>query len=166
MQTFTHIHTNTHIHSHKHTHAHTYTQTHIQTSTHIYRHMHTHVFLIQLSDMGFTWLPIKSVSRQGHFIVEEVIHESDSCMVISKNVNLVGWGCRIHQLHLCKEVTPLPNEYPRYDIKQSDGEALVMLELWGMQSTPLLPLLPDTLWPGVVAPDRVLSKGQIGQFNI
>ena len=36
-----------------------------------------------------------------------------------------------------------------------------MLELWGMQSTPLLPLLPDSLWPRVVAPDKVLFMGQI-----
>ena len=31
---------------------------------------------------------------------------------------------------------------------------LVMLELWGMWSTPLLPSLPGRLWPGVVAPDK------------
>ena len=36
-----------------------------------------------------------------------------------------------------------------------------MLELWGMWSTSSLPLLPDPLWPGVVAPDRILSMGQI-----
>ena len=36
-----------------------------------------------------------------------------------------------------------------------------MLELWGMLSTPLLPLLPGPLWVEVVAPDRVLSMGQI-----
>ena len=36
-----------------------------------------------------------------------------------------------------------------------------MLELWGMQSTPSLPLLPGPLWPGVVAPDRVEFMGQI-----
>ena len=36
-----------------------------------------------------------------------------------------------------------------------------MLELWGMQSTPSLLSLPDPLWPGVVAPDRVLSMSQI-----
>ena len=69
----------------------------------------------------------------------------------------VGWGCRILQLHLYREVKPPPNEYPRYDTKQTDGEVPVMLELWGMQSTPLLPLLPFQLCPGVVAPDRVLS---------
>ena len=36
-----------------------------------------------------------------------------------------------------------------------------MLELWGMWSTSSLPWLPSPLWPGVVAPDRVLSIGQI-----
>ena len=45
--------------------------------------------------------------------------------------------------------------------KQSDGETPVMLELWGMQSTSLLPSLPGPLWFGVVAPDRVLSMGRI-----
>ena len=29
-----------------------------------------------------------------------------------------------------------------------------MLELWGMQSTPLLPSPPGPLWPEVVAPDK------------
>ena len=48
------------------------------------------------------------------------------------------------------------------DIKQSDGEVPVMLELWGMQNTYSLPSLPGPLWPGEVAPDRVLSMGQIG----
>ena len=36
-----------------------------------------------------------------------------------------------------------------------------MLELWGIQSTLLWPSLPGPLWPGVVAPDSVLSLGQI-----
>ena len=56
---------------------------------------------------------------------------------------------------------PHPNECPAYDAKQSDGEVLVMLELWGMRSTPSLPSLPALLWPGVVAPDRVQSMDQI-----
>ena len=36
-----------------------------------------------------------------------------------------------------------------------------MLELWGMQSTLLLRLLPGPLWLGVEAPGRVLSIDQI-----
>ena len=36
-----------------------------------------------------------------------------------------------------------------------------MLKLWGMQSAPLVPLLPGPLRPGVLAPDNVLSMGQI-----
>ena len=48
-----------------------------------------------------------------------------------------------------------------YDIKQFEGEVLVMLELWEMQSTPSLPSLSGPLWPKVVAPDRALSMGQI-----
>ena len=45
---------------------------------------------------------------------------------------------------------------PGYDTKQS-GEALIMQELWGMWSTPLLPLLLGPLWPGVIAPDKIQS---------
>ena len=47
-----------------------------------------------------------------------------------------------------------PNESPGYDTKQSDGEVPVMLGLWGIRSTQLLPSLPGPLWPGVVAPDK------------
>ena len=36
-----------------------------------------------------------------------------------------------------------------------------MLELWEMRSTSSLLSLPDSLWPEVVAPDKVLSMGQI-----
>ena len=74
---------------------------------------------------------------------------------------LVGWGCRIHWLHLCRGVIPPPNECPRYNTKQSDGEVPVMLELWRMQSTSSLSSLSGPLWLGVVVPDRVLSMGQI-----
>ena len=52
-----------------------------------------------------------------------------------------------------------PNECPGYNTKQSDGEVPVMLGLWGVRSTPSLPLLPGPPWPGVVAPDRALYMG-------
>ena len=41
-----------------------------------------------------------------------------------------------------------------------------MQELWVMLSTSLLPLLPDPLCPVMVAPDGVLSMGQIELFDI
>ena len=46
-------------------------------------------------------------------------------------------------------------------ILESDGEASVMLELCGMWSTPSVTSLLGPHCPGVVAPDRVLSIGQI-----
>ena len=78
--------------------------------------------------------------------------------VILKSNGPVRWGCGIHRPHLCRRVRPFPTiECSGYDIKHSDGEASVILELWGMQSTPLL----SSLRPGVVVPDKVLSMGQI-----
>ena len=70
-----------------------------------------------------------------------------------------GRGCRIHRLLLCRGIAHSPTSVLWYDSKQSDGEALVMLELWKMCSTPLL--LPGPNWRGVLAPERVLSMGPI-----
>ena len=51
-----------------------------------------------------------------------------------------------------------------YDTKQSDREA-PDLKIWGMKSTPSLSLLSGSIMPGLVAPDRVLSMGQIELFD-
>ena len=55
----------------------------------------------------------------------------------------VGLVCRIHRLLLCRGVRSA-NECPGY-AKQCDGEVPVMLELWKMQRTPSLPLIPGPL---------------------
>ena len=74
----------------------------------------------------------------------------------------VGWSCKIHRLHLCRGVKkPSQRMSWVYNTKQSDGAVPVNLELWIMRITPSLPSLQGLLWPGVVAPDRVLSMGQI-----
>ena len=73
----------------------------------------------------------------------------------------VGWSSRKNRQHLCWVVRPPPNEFPGYDTKQSDAEVSVMLEVWGMQSTPSLPSFLGPLCSGEIAPDRVLSMGQI-----
>ena len=46
---------------------------------------------------------------------------------VTDSICPVIWGCRIHRLHLCREVRPTPNECAGYDAKQSDGEVPVML---------------------------------------
>ena len=38
-------------------------------------------------------------------------------------------------------------------MKESDGEAPVMLELWVMQGNPLSSSLLGQIWPGVLTPD-------------
>ena len=72
-----------------------------------------------------------------------------------------GWGCRMLTASLQRVKTPFPDQCSGYGTKLSDGEVPVMLELWGMWNTFSLPLLRGSLWPGVVAPDKVLSMGQI-----
>ena len=56
--------------------------------------------------------------------------------------------------------------YSGYDTKESDGEASVMLELWGMWSTLSLPSLQGPLCPEVVAHDGVLSMVQIALNSV
>ena len=74
----------------------------------------------------------------------------------------VDWGCRIHWVHLCKEIRPT---YPTsvLDITENNlpGKFPGMLELWGMWSICSLPSLPSPFWPEVVTPDRALSISQI-----
>ena len=71
--------------------------------------------------------------------------------------------CTMAQLAGAAEYTDVisPNKCSGYDTKQSNGEAPVMLELWGMRINPLLPPLGGPHLPGVVVPDRVLSMGRI-----
>ena len=82
----------------------------------------------------------------GTKLLETVCHDVKANQSINQDSCPVGWGCRIHRLHLCRGVRPpLFNECPGYDTKQSDGEVPVMLELLGMWNTPSLPLLSGPL---------------------
>ena len=66
-----------------------------------------------------------------------------------------------YRLHLCRGVRPAPNQSPRYDCKQCDGEVPVKMELWETRSISSMPSIPGPLWSRVVAPDRVICMGQI-----
>ena len=121
------------------------------------------------------WQPVDLILRSADhnivkspppaFFYEKVAQRSVFIMAIHLLPGSVGWDCRIHQLLLCKGGKPPPPTYTNqctgYDTKQSDGEVPVMLDLRGMRSALLLPSLQDPLWPGVGAPDRVLSMCQI-----
>ena len=60
-----------------------------------------------------------------------------------------------------EEKDPPHNACPGYDIKQSDRQTPVNLELLRMRSIRLLLSLPVPLWPGVLVSDWVLSMSQI-----
>ena len=55
----------------------------------------------------------------------------------STNRDSVGWGCRIHRLHLYRRVK-LPRRMSRYDSKKSDGGASVILDFLVICRNPLL----------------------------
>ena len=76
---------------------------------------------------------------------------------------LVNWSSRIQWRDLCSK-TPVTQRASW--VWQSYGEVLVMLKLWGMMRTPLLPSLVGPLRLRVVAPDRVLSMDQVWLFRI
>ena len=76
----------------------------------------------------------------------------------------VSCCCRIHRLLRCRGVRPSTTSV--LDMTLNNCEAPVMLELLGMRCTPSLPSLPGPLWPGVEAPDRVLSMSQIKRNGI
>ena len=62
---------------------------------------------------------------------------------------------------LCPSIVCVRPTIQWYDTKQSDGEAPVMLELWGMLSTSSFLSFSGSLWPVVVALDRILFMSQI-----
>ena len=55
----------------------------------------------------------------------------------------------------------LPNKCAEYDTKQSDDGARVMLELWGIWSTPLLPLLCFDLLTRPKMPFKVVHRKEV-----
>ena len=52
-----------------------------------------------------------------------ICHEPKQLNQTQTICDSVGWGCRIHRLHLCSGVRlPTPNVCLGYDTKQSDCE--------------------------------------------
>ena len=108
----------------------------------------------------------------------KLIRNRIACLSMKKGIRLCSATCTDCQC--CKVlmqntkcslvwIPPSPsNKCPGCGTKQSDCEAPIILELWGMWSTggrirgfPSFSLLPGSFWPSVVTPNRVLSRGQI-----
>ena len=97
------------------------------------------VLYLWFSNRSF-WLITDSLTRKG----KSGPGSNGSKKMTSYSPGPFSSGSRIHWLHLCWEVE-FSNECPRYDTKQSDGEASVMLDVWEMQNTLLLLSLPGPL---------------------
>ena len=127
-------------------------------------------FLLQVEEL-YCELNYRVIIHNKRYLLEMKSKWQKSMCFISKislfiqykkhSIRLAGWDCRIHRLHHSRSVRPSHNEGPGYDTKQSDCEVPIMLELWGIRSTPSLPSPQGPLWPRLVAQDRVLSVGQI-----
>ena len=131
------------IYTHTHTHTHIYTHTHI----HIHTHTHTHTYIMAQS--------AGAVQNTIYILIQTYTHTHIYIYIMAQSAGAV-------QNTLTTSLQR--GKTTGYDTEQSDGEASVMLELWGMPllgSTPLLSSLPSPLWPEVVASSRVLSMGQI-----
>ena len=124
--------------------------------------------VLNLSQKEEVWLNIFIMATHYHFSgwgCRRVRLSEHVSWVYTKQSDQVGWGCRIHRLHLCRRVR-FPRECLGSDNKQSDGDASEMFGLLKMQRTSSLPLLPGLICPGIVAHDRVLCMGQLKPFEI
>ena len=74
---------------------------------------------------------------------------------------LVGWKAVEYTDFISAEGLDTHHQCPGYETKQSVGDVPVMLKLCGIRRALSLSSFPGLLWPGVVAPDRVQSMGQI-----
>ena len=81
--------------------------------------------------------------------------------IMKVDVELFGYNKHLQDFKLLKNAPLRPTSVQVYDSKQSNGEVSEMLELWEMRSTPSLPSFQCPLWPGMAAPEKALSMGQI-----
>ena len=112
---------------------------------------------------------VKWKAKKPHPVVKSIFYDINRytrCVsIFSFFYSPLSWGNRIDWLQRFSQLRPpSPNEFLGYDIKQSDSEGTA-LEFWRMRISPSLPLLPGPFWPRVVAPDSVLSMGEIELFD-
>ena len=93
--------------------------------------IYLHIIWLTVSVLSLHYHRLLLCSVLSIFALIWFIHETIVRAVLRNifNVYTVGWVYRIHRLHLCWGFRESPEKYPGYDIKQSDGESVVMLNL-------------------------------------
>ena len=79
--------------------------------------------------------------------------------MVSNIANPVDWAYGIRRLYLCRKARSPHTHLTRV------LDMTLSLELWGMWSTPSLPLISGPLWPKRIRPDRIPFMDQIKEFN-
>ena len=99
---------------------------------------------------GGEWLHYNNICGIGTDMIWVIFKNQKH--ISPRNSCPVGWGCRIHRLHLWR------GNLPTNVLDMTLNNPMVR-----MRSTPSMPSLPGLLCVGVVTPDRVQSMGQIDQ---
>ena len=149
-------------------HTHTHTHTHTYIYIYIYIYIRNKMCKDKLGEQAILNIIVRHTKpskhpKQNKLIIYYTKFRTPN-LNVKHNINFpspVSWGCRTYRLLLCRGVRLPQRMSCIYDVKPS-----LALEIWGMWRTPLLPLLQGPLWPGVVAPGRVLFTGQIELFDI
>ena len=76
-----------------------------------------------------------------------------------------GWAVK-YTSYISSEGYDPPNKCPTYDIKQSDGEAPVILELWGNVEYSFIAIVPRFTGPKWKHLIRDLSMGQKSVWHL
>ena len=97
------------------------------SSTHTHTHTHTHIYIyVHIYIRIHTHTHLSVPVGWGYRIHR--LHLCGGVRTLQPVSCPVSWGCRIHWLHLCKGIRlPPRNECPGYDTKQSDGEVPAVL---------------------------------------
>ena len=97
-----------------------------------------------VKQVTITWLKKKPVygRKNPYCIIFKLLLRNFIGNLITSTVDYflryspVSWNSRIHRLLSCREVRPRQNECIAYGVKPSDDKVPMIVELWGMQSSP------------------------------
>ena len=115
------FHTYTYIHTHIHTCIHTYRHIYVHTYIYVYIHVYLRIYIpVHIHTYIHICIHAHTRTHINTYIYTYIYIHAYTYMHTHKypHTRPVGWGYRIHRLHLCRWESPPPNECPIYDTKQ------------------------------------------------